>query len=43
MSWKVIKYLQDFDLRLPQPLADWDVFEYWEANRTNSMKITIKG
>lgn len=45
MSWKKIKYLRkgetleyEHEIVLPEPLANWDVFDYWERERTNSMQ-----
>lgn len=44
-AWKTIKYLRqgqtdqyDYLLTLPVPLADWDVFDYWERERVESMR-----
>lgn len=48
--WKQVKYLKEplrashadsiwkYELTLPVPLADWDVFDYWESERIASME-----
>lgn len=30
-----------YDLELPQPLASWDVWDYWERERISSMQATL--
>jgi len=49
VKWKDVGYLrigQTFDyeyhLKLNQPLADWDVWDYWEHERTHSMANNLK-
>lgn len=44
-EWKTIGYLREgesksykFELTLPTPLADWDVWDYWERARVHSME-----
>lgn len=37
MPFKDVKYLNEFDLKLPDFLASWDVWEYWENERIHSM------
>ena len=53
-EWKKIKYLKEplaaspqhakykYELILPRPLADWDVFSYWEKDRITSMEKHLK-
>ncbi len=43
-KFKKVNYLRqgesfnyDYELNLPVPLADWDVFDYWERERVESM------
>lgn len=43
-EWKNVNYLRqgesknyDYQLVLPTPLANWDVFDYWEKERVRSM------
>lgn len=47
--WKTVKYLRqgetseyDHELLLPTPLADWDVFDYWERARTESIINNVR-
>lgn len=47
--WKEVKYLRqgetrdyDYTFLLPVPLADWDVFDYWERERIESMRTHLK-
>lgn len=54
IEWKKVKYLKrpleatdeeatwDYELLLPEPLASWDVFSYWEMERHDSMKKHLK-
>jgi FkbM family methyltransferase len=42
VEWKTIRYLHTYDLILPRPLADWDVWEYWEHERIESMREHLK-
>lgn len=54
VEWKKVKYLKineegpaeqhpyEFELILPEPLASWDVFDYWEKERTRSMRDNLK-
>jgi FkbM family methyltransferase len=54
VDFKDVKYLKihadgpaeehpyEFTLRLPEPLASWDVFAYWEKERTRSMRDNLK-
>lgn len=32
----------DYEIILPRPLADWDVFNYWEKERFDSMRDNLK-
>lgn len=49
--WKKVKYLRqgesldyDYELILNEPLASWDVYDYWERERVESMrKHLVKG
>lgn len=53
VEWKRVRYLKihedgpedahpwEFELILPRPLADWDVFAVWERERTRSMKTNL--
>lgn len=44
-TWKTVRYLRksesgqdyQYEIVLPVPLADWDVYDYWERERTNSI------
>lgn len=44
VEWKTVRYLErpdetfEFELILPRPLADWDVFGCWERARVHSMR-----
>lgn len=45
---KKVKYLRqgesfnyDYELMLPEPLASWDVFDYWERERVESMRENL--
>ena len=54
VKWKTVKYLQEplggsptdsiwkYTLTLPVPLADWDVWDYWEKERIASMEQHLK-
>lgn len=54
VEWKAVKYLKthsegpeeahpwEYELVLPRPLADWDVFSVWERERTHSMRDNLK-
>lgn len=54
VEFKNVKYLKihdegpvdqhpyKFNLMLPEPLASWDVFDYWEKERTRSIKSNLK-
>ena len=44
-NWKKVNYLRkgetleyEHELVLPEPLANWDVWDYWERERTNSLQ-----
>lgn len=41
VQWKSVTYLQRHVLKLPRPLADWDVWEYWERARIESMEAHL--
>lgn len=48
-DWNKVNYLRqgdsqnyDFELILPEPLASWDVYDYWEKVRTESMRDRLK-
>lgn len=53
-EWKNVKYLKihslgppeihpyKFNLMLPEPLASWDVYDYWERARTLSIQENLK-
>jgi len=48
MSWKKINYLRhgetnkyDHQIWLPEPLANWDVYDYWEKERDRSMESKL--
>ncbi len=51
IEWKIVNYLRqgqtlsyDYQLILNKPLADWDVYDYWERERVESMRQhLIKG
>ena len=45
IEWKLVKYLRqgqsrnyDYELMLNEPLASWDVWDYWESARVKSME-----
>ena len=47
-EFKKVNYLRkgesldyEFSLMLPVPLADWDVFDYWERERVESMRDNL--
>lgn len=52
--WKKTKYIKtsdagpfdthtwEYELLLPTPLADWDVFDYWEKERVESMSQLLE-
>lgn len=49
IEWKLVKYLRqgesfnyDYELWLNEPLASWDVFDYWERERIESMRTHLK-
>lgn len=46
--WKKVKYLRqgetpnyDYEIFLPEPLANWDTFDYWERERVRSMATNL--
>jgi FkbM family methyltransferase len=53
-DWRTIRYLKTsdrgpveahtwrYELILPRPLADWDVYDYWERARTESIASTLQ-
>lgn len=53
-QWKKVKYIKTsdagpveqhtykYELILPTPLADWDVFDYWEKQRVISMEENLQ-
>lgn len=48
VKWKKVKYLRqgqtfdyDYEFTLPEPLASWDVFDYWERARVESMRKNL--
>jgi len=41
-DWKVHDSPYHYNFILPRPLADWDVFDYWERPRLDSMKKHLK-
>jgi len=48
-DWKKVNYLRkgqsfnyDYQIELPEPLASWDVYDYWEHQRTRHMAKTLK-
>lgn len=49
IEWKKVKYLRqgesfnyDYEFWLNQPLASWDVWDYWERERIESMRSNLK-
>ena len=54
IEWKTVKYIKsseagpeedhvwDYEMILPRPLADWDVFAVWEKERIWSMSDNLK-
>jgi FkbM family methyltransferase len=54
VEWKLVKYLKEplsaspqhatwkYEFILPEPLASWDVFDYWEKERIQSMEENLK-
>lgn len=49
IEWKKVKYLRqgesfnyDYELILNEPLASWDVWDYWERERIESMRTHLK-
>ena len=54
VQWKKVKYLKEpltaspehaiwkYEFTLPEPLASWDVFDYWEKERIASMEKNLK-
>lgn len=54
VEWKRVKYLKEpltaspehatwkYEFVLPEPLASWDVFDYWEKERIASMEKNLK-
>lgn len=49
VEWKLVKYLRqgqsrnyDYELLLNEPLASWDVWDYWEVERVKSMEAHLK-
>lgn len=54
VEWKNVKYLKihangpaethpyEYEIILPEPLASWDTFDYWEVERTHSMRDNLK-
>lgn len=54
VEWKEVKYLKEplgaspehaiwkYKFMLPEPLASWDVFDYWEKERIASMETHLK-
>ena len=54
VKWRQVKYLKEpltaspehakykYELVLPEPLASWDVFDYWEKERIASMEQHLK-
>lgn len=53
-NWKPVNYIKtsdvgpyenhkwEFQITLPEPLANWDVFDYWEKERVHSMRDNLK-
>lgn len=37
-DWRLVESPYHYEYWLPRPLADWDVFDYWERERFDSMK-----
>lgn len=49
IEWKKVKYLRqgesfnyDYEMWLNEPLASWDVWDYWERERIESMRTHLK-
>lgn len=49
ISWKTVPYLRkgetfnyEYNLILNEPLANWDVWDYWEKERIHSMQKNLK-
>lgn len=49
IEWKLVKYLRqgetrnyDYEFWLNEPLASWDVWDYWERERIESMRTHLK-
>lgn len=54
VQWRKVRYLKtplaatddeatwEMEIELPEPLASWDVFSYWERERYESMKVNLK-
>lgn len=42
VEWRKVRYLGECELTLPMPLAEWDVFGYWERLRWDSMKAHLR-
>lgn len=49
VQWKTVKYLRqgetrnyDYTFILPEPLASWDVWDYWERERVESMRKNLQ-
>lgn len=49
IEWKSVKYLRqgetfdyDYELILNEPLASWDVYDYWEKERVYKMQEVLK-
>lgn len=49
IEWKKVKYIRqgesfnyDYELILNEPLASWDVWDYWEKERIFSMRSNLK-
>lgn len=52
-NWKKVRYIKtsdagpfsehtwEFEIELPEPLASWDVFDYWEKERVYSMSTHL--
>lgn len=41
-DWKVHDSPYDYEFILPKPLSEWDVYDYWEKPRFESMRDNIK-
>lgn len=41
-DWRLPDSPHQYNFILPRPLADWDVFDYWEKARLDSMKAHLK-